>query len=378
MALVQKPNGTWYVVLYIPGGGGTRRWIKAGKSKRAARSLELELTTKVHRGEFRACQPIGFTDFADKWLTDYVQVALKPVTQREYAGYLKNYWKPSFGNRKLSSIQTDDIQRHVALLAREGKLKPKSMKNQVACLGRLMRTAVEWGYLNTNPVKNIAFPKDEHREMRFLTPEQMRALVLASKHRPMEHAALALACGTGMRKSEIRGCLVSSLDLSDNPSVTVRTTVVGNTDDIVQSTKTKAGHRTIPLPPYVADALMSWLMVAPESPNGLLFCRKDGRPLRAEWFNDCLTRNARKAGVPVVTVHQLRHSWVAACLTPVVHPTTGETLKPPLSLPVLQRLAGHNSVQTTISVYGHLLPEATKAAASHVQSMVFEMDETPF
>lgn len=363
MAIVRKPNGTFYVVLYL--GENRRKWVRAGKSKRAARALELELTAKVRRGEYHECKPIAFSDFADKWMEDYVSVLLKPVTQREYGGYLKNYWKPLFGRRKLTSIRPDDVQRHVALLVREGRLKPKSIKNQVACLRRLMRTAEEWGYLNSNPVRHVAVPRQERQEMKFLTPPQMLALVEAAKDKTAEHAALALACGTGMRKSEIRGLLLTSLDLGESPSVTVRTTVVGNTDQVVETTKSRAGHRTIPLPEYVRDAVMSHVMTMQDNDAGLLFARKDGRPVRAEWFNDVLIRNARKAVVPQCRFHDLRHSFVAACLVP--DPVTGAVIP----LPILQRIAGHESVTTTLSVYGHLVPEATRVAADAIQATVF-------
>ncbi len=363
MAIVRKPNGTFFVVLYL--GENRRKWIRAGKSRRAARALEIELTSKVKRGEYHECKPITFSDFADKWMSDYVTVVLKPVTQREYAGYLKNYWKPLFGTRKLTAIRPDDVQCHVALLVKEGRLQPKSIRNQVACLRRLMRTAEEWGYLNSNPVRHVAIPKQERKEMKFLTPSQMKALVEAAKDKPAEHAALALACGTGMRKSEIRGCLLTALDLGEDPTVTVRTTVVGNTSDIRETTKTRAGHRTIPLPEYVRDAVMSHLMVAPDNDAGLLFARKDGRPVRAEWFNDVLIRNARKAGIPLCRFHDLRHSFVAACLVP--DPVTGAVIP----LPILQRVCGHESLTTTIGVYGHIVPEATRIAAEAIQATVF-------
>ena len=92
----------------------------------------------------------------------------------------------------------------------------------------------------------------------------------------------------------------------------------------------------------------------------LVFCRKDGSPLRAEYVNFKIMKSAlAKAGLPHVTFHGLRHSYVAAQIA------AGTPIK------VIQELARHSSVQTTLDRYGHLLPDSKEDAAAKLEEMMW-------
>lgn len=370
MALVCR-NGNYYVILTLgettPAGYPKKKWIPAGRQPRKARAFHDELISKARRGEYVDYPKCTLKEFHEKWTRDYVSVTLKPVTQEEYEGYFRRVWLPAFGTRQLASIRPDEVQAHIALMVRGGKHKPKSIRNYLAALSSLFSVAVKWQYVKENPARHVAVPRQERKEVEFLTPEQLRLLVETAKDNPLEHAVLAVAVGTGLRKAEIRGWALDAADLySETPAITVKRSVVGNSDVIQESTKTAAGHRTVPLPTYARDAVVSWLMVAPNSPNQLVFCRPDGRPLRAEWFNDMLKRRLQKAGLPQVTWHgATRHSYCATLAS------MGDV--PPK---VLQGLLGHTSITTTLDRYGHLLPSAKQDAAEKVQAAVFEPNAT--
>jgi integrase len=371
MALVCR-NGNYYVILTLgettPSGYPKKKWIPAGRQPRKARAFHDELISKARRGEYVDYPKCTLGEFHEKWARDFVAVSLKPVTQSEYEGYFRRLWLPAFAGRQLTSIRPDEVQAHIALLVRAGKHKPKSIKNYLAALSSLFSTAVKWQYVRDNPAKHVAVPRQERKEVEFLTPEQLRRLVNAAKDNPLEHAVVAVAVGTGLRKAELRGWALDAADLhSETPAITVKRSVVGNSDLIQESTKTVAGHRVVPLPTYARDAVLSWLMVAPENnPNGLVFCRRDGRPLRAEWFNDTLKRLLKKAGLPQVTWHgATRHSYCATLAA------RGDV--PPKTL---QGLLGHEGISTTLDRYGHLLPTAKQDAAAKIQADIFEPETT--
>ncbi|MFJ8538318.1 tyrosine-type recombinase/integrase [Streptomyces sp. NPDC093591] len=76
--------------------------------------------------------------------------------------------------------------------------------------------------------------------------------------------------------------------------------------------------------------------------TGLVFCRPDGRPLRPSAVLARLRQLSDEAGVPRVTVHDLRH--LAATLTI----TAG------VPLTAVSKTLRHSTLSTTASIYGHL------------------------
>ncbi|WP_078987619.1 tyrosine-type recombinase/integrase [Streptomyces sp. XY332] len=97
---------------------------------------------------------------------------------------------------------------------------------------------------------------------------------------------------------------------------------------------------------------------APSDPSdpftGLVFCRPDGRPLRPHTVLDRLRQLSKEAGVPRVTVHDLRH--LAATIT--------ITAGAPLT--VVSKTLRHSTLSTTANVYSHLTQQAAREAVDTI------------
>jgi integrase len=90
------------------------------------------------------------------------------------------------------------------------------------------------------------------------------------------------------------------------------------------------------------------------------FILGDGpNPITNTLPNKLLKRTLARAGLPSVTFHGLRHSFVAA------HIAAGTPVK------AIQEMAGHASITTTMDRYGHLLPQSNEQAARAIQDAVF-------
>jgi integrase len=88
--------------------------------------------------------------------------------------------------------------------------------------------------------------------------------------------------------------------------------------------------------------------------HGLVFCREDGRPFRPEVVNARFRRHAQAAGLPLIRVHDLRHSFATAALRANMNPKL-----------VADRL-GHSTVSITLNVYSDSIPEVEAAEAARV------------
>jgi integrase len=94
------------------------------------------------------------------------------------------------------------------------------------------------------------------------------------------------------------------------------------------------------------------VFVAVEEQGGL-------KPLHPETLAKTFKRRARRAGVPVIRFHDLRHTWASLALR------AGESPK------VVQERLGHKSIQITLDIYSHVAPGMQKTAANNAAARVF-------
>jgi integrase len=163
---------------------------------------------------------------------------------------------------------------------------------------------------------------------------------------------LLTAIFTGLRASELRGLRWVDVDLEHHElHVRQRADILGT----IGRPKSKAGARTIPLPPLVANTLREWKLRSGQSE--LVFPDSRGRPL---YYN--VVQNAwhvAQAASGVVDgdskpkysgLHALRHFYASWC----INRRADGGLELPIK--VVQARLGHASIQMTADTYGHLFP----------------------
>lgn len=123
--------------------------------------------------------------------------------------------------------------------------------------------------------------------------------------------------------------------------------------------KTKKSKREIPLLDNVIGLLKSQktnqakekLQIGESfNPMNLVFCNGIGQPIDYKTIAKVLARAAKKAGIPHVNLHALRHTYA----------TRG--LENGIELKVMQELLGHSTITMTADIYSHVLPEAKREA----------------
>ncbi|WP_234379081.1 site-specific integrase [Streptomyces sp. IGB124] len=127
--------------------------------------------------------------------------------------------------------------------------------------------------------------------------------------------------GTGLRKGEALGLHWNDVHL-DQGVFYVRCTLsaIDNNHLVITAPKTRSSRAWVAISPRVATALRNRALTTtrtrgdPDDPfTGLVFCRPDGRPLGPHLVLDRLHQLSQEAGVPRITVHDLRH--LAATIT---------------------------------------------------------------
>ncbi|WP_336213304.1 tyrosine-type recombinase/integrase, partial [Nonomuraea sp. LPB2021202275-12-8] len=182
---------------------------------------------------------------------------------------------------------------------------------------------------------------------------------------PTEFAILVLlGAAAGLRQGEAFGLAVDRVDLNEQMLVVDRQVVVVNRHPILAVPKSPASVREVPMPSFLRDALAEHIDA--ERPVDVLCRTSRGNLIRRDYFNAAIWRPAiATAGLlPDTTFHDLRHTFASTALAAGV----------PIS--EVSRWLGHESITTTVDLYGHLVPEASQRARK-AMDMAFAKEIRP-
>ena len=89
-----------------------------------------------------------------------------------------------------------------------------------------------------------------------------------------------------------------------------------------------------------------------------MFTWLDGSPIHPLRFSRWFEQHARRAGLPWIRLHDLRHSYASAALA------AGVPAK------VISERLGHATIAVTMDIYSHVLPGLDREAAGTVARLI--------
>ena len=349
-----RPSGRkTYIVKYRLRGRTVKATIgpHGSVTPAAARTRAAEQITAARTGldlkghTFSNTRAPTVEQLANRFIEEYLPAHCKPSTQRQYTQMIRDYIVPKFGNRRVPDIQRVDV----AALHHDLRDKPHTANRTLATTSRMFTLAEIWGLRpdGSNPCRNIRQFR-EHRRQRFLSDEEYRRLgaVLNEVERegsepPSAVAAIRLLMYTGCRKSEILNLRWEHVHLEPGE---------------LRLPDSKSGAKIVHLGEPAIDVLRTlkqdaddaWVISGPNPDKPL-------RDVYHQW-----NRIRKRAGIPDVRIHDLRHSYASGALL------VGE------GLTMIGKLLGHNKVETT-SRYAHLANDPLKAAANRIATRIAQV-----
>ena len=121
----------------------------------------------------------------------------------------------------------------------------------------------------------------------------------------------------GWRRSEVLGLAWSAVDFdAGTVSVAQGRVVVRGEGTTTGDPKSARSRRTLPMPAEVMAALRALNAQAAERlalgpawvDTGLIAVNEDGSPIRPETYSKAFRRHCKSAGVPVIRLHDTRHT----------------------------------------------------------------------
>jgi integrase len=346
------------------GPDGKRRYI-SGRTKEETRRALREARANADQGLAFDADNLRVGEYLDRWLSNSVSDTVKATTFERYEQIVRLHLKPSLGRVKLKAL----TPAHIRSLYRE-KLEAGSSARTVryihTTLHKALKQAVMDGLIPRNATEAVKPPQSTREEMRPLTPEQAKLLLqVAHETGDRLEALYVLAIHTGLRQGEILGLKWDDVDLEDGSLQVRRTLTITKDGPVFTTPKTTGSRRSVKLTSKATEALKRHLerqLVEIDrvgslwSENGLIFASETGEPLNRH----NLTRRSfkpllKRAGLPQIRFHDLRHTCATLLLTRNVNPK------------IVSEMLGHSSIAITLDTYSHVLPNMRDAAAAAME-----------
>ena len=313
------------------------------------------------------------------WLAGLVTEGLAPTTIASYKTNVDVHIVARLGSMPLDALTPALIKEFYSELLTRGRkdgsggLSARTVNYVGTILGKALRDAEAQRLINRSPALGVRKPRSKAKvsKLRTWTAEQLRTfleLVEAERLYPI----WMLAASTGMRRSELLGLRWEDVEL-DNARLSVRQALVlvENRPVLRPTTKSAAARRSISLDMETTRLLRRWRMTQLEErmlcgkgyeETGLVATREDGSWIHPERFSRWFEAHRKKAGLPVIRAHDLRHTHATLLLQAGVHPK------------VVQERLGHSSITVTLDTYSHVIPAMQEDAAELAARLVRSAD----
>lgn len=332
---------------------------------------QKELLDKLHRN-IEDYRDVDLTEdsrmtlgqWLDRWLAEYKADTVRPGTLNGYRSYIECYVKPQLGDKQVSLVSLQDIQRMYRRLKKEGRIKDHpELGNQLsgATVGRIhamlhqaMKDAQQAHIIARNPTEGATVPKQSGSAKRVLNGRELDAFLAVIEEDELWHDFFYTELTTGLRRGEICGLMWQDFEEKAG-TLKVQRTLHSKSLGVFSlgDTKTGTGKRTIVLPQSTAELLLrrkekavsQWIFPNPVRPE---------LPVSPNSAYTHLKTLLKQAGLPSIRFHDLRHTFATHALASGVDAKT------------LSGILGHTNASFTLDTYTHVTPDMQKTASGIV------------
>jgi integrase len=374
-----KRGETWSYVIRVPNlstGKTKPKWVGGFPTRKAAKEARDSARHATHRGTYVERTQLTLGEWLETWLEAHA-VELRPATLDSYQRIARLYvlTHPIAHERlqQLTPVALSAHWRHVHATGnvKGGPVSVRTVRYAHSVVRGALNDAVRNRLLEVNPATHANVPKDPHAGATGRTPDAWAPDDLRTFLDSTEGTRLwplwVLMSHTGMRRGEALALQWQSLDLEAG-TLRVQRAVSDVGHGPMYGPPKNGEARTVHVPPVVRQALRDWRKAqaaeqlqaggAWADADGLVFTMPDGRPVAPSFTSKAFTKAVAAAGVPVITLHGLRHT--AATLL----------LRAGVSVHLVARLLGHKDPSITLQVYSHAIPGDDSAVADQLAQLI--------
>ncbi len=343
-----------------------RKFTSVQDTKAQAQRRLRELLSDLDKGVPAQNSKVTLGEHLVRWLSDYARTNTSPRTVQGYEGAIRRYLVPSLGHIPLIKLTPVHVQALYSEML-DRPLSPQTILHTHRILKQSLSHAIAWGLIIRNVCDAVHPPSPKRKEMTAVDASGVQTLLEEARSSPYG-PVIFLALYTGLRRSELMGLRWRAIDL-ESKSLSVTETLVRITGEglKIMQPKTSRSRRAVSLPP-TAVALLSGLKVKQReqrqavgldwSESDYVFSNADGSWIDPDTISHSFSDIIKRAGLPHMRFHDLRHTHATLMLKQGVHPKV-----------VSERL-GHASITITLDTYSHVLPGLQEEAAMQFEEVL--------
>lgn len=370
-------NSKWVAEAFIgydPKTGKPKRKAFYFRTRAEAAAKLHEILPKIKNGTYSEPSKQLFADWLDSWLNNYMKPSLRATTWESYFYLINKHIKPTLGHLRLNQITTAHLQKLYnekqkdgsRADGKEGGLSARTVRYIHVVIHGALEQAKKEGTILINPSDNVKLPREQKKEIKYFSIDDISKFIEAAQETSW-FPAYFLELATGLRRGELLALRWKDIDL-EHGTVTVNQNLVRVKGGLkFQEPKTKLANRTISIPPKVTDELKSHrkrqaeaklLAGAAYEDQDLVFCNELGGPSCPRAISRHFERLLKKAGLPQITFHGLRHTYATMSLQQGVDiKTTQENL-------------GHYKAAFTLDVYSNVTAKMKQEATDKIGNLL--------
>jgi len=359
----KRSDGRYTFTTRIEAADGTRRRVYFyGRTQAEARAKANAALERASVGAPIRDATRSLGDWLSEWRETFLLASDRAVSTKQlYAGLTVRHVEPVIGQLGLGSVRPSDVTR-VLLRMEQGGRAASTRRSAYAAMRAAFDDAVAEGLLAVNPVLRVRRPKASSAEALSLTIEEVKAF-LAGAEGLRYAAVLRLIVGTGLRRGEALALHWSDVNLRRGEATVKGSLVRRDGHLVIADTKSLRSRRTVSLSPALLQFLAKHQDLQAQerstaanlwTDTGFVFATELGQPADPRNLLRATGIASKKAGLPPVGVHTLRHTYATIALLHGV------------PLHVVSRNLGHSSIAITADIYGHLTDQASQLAAQTV------------
>jgi integrase len=367
-SIYRLPDGRWRGSVFLGYRGGRPHRKYVTRRTRAEAAAEVRRLLELQRqGQLVTTGGITVGEWFATYLDQVARPALRPRTLDRYRSDVEHHIVPAIGRHRLDKLHPAHLVALYNAKAAEG-LSGASLRHLHAVIRRGLNVAVKWQLITVNPATLVDSPKPRQHEVIPLSATEARRLVEAARGDRME-ARWLVALALGLRQGEALGLCWDDIDL-DKGLLHIRRALQRYRGGglVFTEPKTARSRRAIPLPAPLIAALRQHRerqdkerITAAQLWRGspCVFTTPAGTPIDPRNDNREFKKLLARAGLPLVRLHDLRHTAASLLLAQNVPAR------------VVMEILGHSQIALTMNTYSHVAPEVSREAAGRIAQLLW-------
>ena len=368
-SIYQQTDGRWTAAITLE---NRKRKVFYGKTRKEVQEKLKQALHEQQQGTLITAPQQTVGQFLVDWLENTHKKSVRPRTYERYQEAIRLHLVPVLGGYQLLKLSAQHVQAFYTKKLNEG-LSPTTVSYLHSVLHNALDTAVKWGLVSRNVCDLTSPPRKERFEIQPFTAEQVQQFLIAARGHKWE-TLFSMALATGMRQGELLGLKWQDINFSTGTlqvrRILSRVMSERKVREFIEADpKTQKSRRSITLAPFALEALKQHRARQIETKvkagpsweeHDYVFCTLTGTHLRPNHVVDEFKKILKRAGLPAIRFHDLRHSTATLLLSLGVHAK------------VVQEMLGHTQISMTMDIYSHVLPSMQVDAVNRLNDLLKE------